>query len=118
MSNPARELLSIFTAWKENSTGNVQPQITRGWAGRDDPTQTYFQAMRCLLGIQRAIEDLKTERSDVDYFDDYLTSWLKIVLNYPSSWQTGITADGAFPVQLLDQLQGLQSSWISAASRP
>lgn len=107
MSNPARELLLIFSTWKGSMDGTVAPQITRGWAAGDEPTETYLQAMRHLLAIQRALDVLKSEGRETDYFYEYFTAWLKIVLNYPGSWQTGTRSDAAFPSSLLNQLQGL-----------
>jgi hypothetical protein len=105
MSNPARRLLEIYTAWGNSYEPNKQVLQSRGLSD-NDPTAiaTQLEAFKLLISIEHAMDYLAQKNPNIDEYRKHFPEWVKMAIHAPGNWQGGSDFETSFPSTHLSHL--------------
>lgn len=110
MSNPARDLHTIFAAWRSAGSPSARPD-KRGAAAEAQQLATSVDAMKYLAAVDATLDAWSRSDIDVSLSKKYITRWAKIILAYPLNWRVDAPVEDQFPRDVIDNLEMLANQF-------
>jgi ATP-dependent exoDNAse (exonuclease V) beta subunit len=104
MSNPAAELLKIFSNWVP--TGTASSYQAHG-NGSDEFAAEHRRAMKLIWDIEQAVDRWEAEQRTVDTYRRGIQAWTRYTLGLPNGWTNAHSGSQDRQVALIDTLEAL-----------
>lgn len=108
MSNPAKELRSIFRKW---SVSNQNAHIARGFTKDEEgATREHIRAMRLISDIHVILDQWERDERDVAVYRAAAGTWARAVLAHPGGFNGTNSAIQSVRIAKLDVLEALSDT--------
>lgn len=105
MSNPARELHTLYTAWRAR-VDEVKGSLENALQPFGEGASQMIVAMSLLTRIDTTLTRFELDGLKVDLYRRQQPGWASGVMSYAAGWKVNLTGEHVFTQAKLDEIEG------------